>query len=331
MNKLYFSFLALLFLVSTGLSAQRTSGDLANDDRVADDCLTTMADLLDEVPTVSGLYEQNSEVVICGRIMGDENGDFNVSADRGVIDSVLIYYATPDGFRVNSASGRVRGGSYTLFPDTNYAIVIAFGAPVDEGDFNVELVVPLGGGTSSGEGTVEGDPALPVTLTSFTGAADKKAVNLDWTTSYELDNEGFEVQRSNNGEEWNAINFVAGNAIDGIYSTEDLAPLSGTSYYRLKQMDYDGRFAFSPTIEVSYAPEVQMSIFPNPTQDVLNLRLAEGLVNSTAIVTDQAGRRVIERQVLANTRLDVSTLSQGIYQVSVITPEGPITQRFFKQ
>lgn len=94
-----------------------------------------------------------------------------------------------------------------------------------------------------------GITVLPVQLTSFTAKANKQGtVNLAWTTASEKDNSHFEVTRSANGVDFIKLDEVKGNGNSDIvrtYSYTDAKPVVGTNYYRLKQVDIDGKFAFS--------------------------------------------------------------------------------------
>jgi len=94
-----------------------------------------------------------------------------------------------------------------------------------------------------------GVTTLPVSLTTFTAKPNKSgAVNLAWTTASEKDNSHFEVTRSANGVDFNKLDEVKGNGnsdVERTYSYTDAKPVVGTNYYRLKQVDTDGKFAFS--------------------------------------------------------------------------------------
>ncbi len=98
---------------------------------------------------------------------------------------------------------------------------------------------------------------LPVELASFTGVREGNAVRLTWTTASEKNNAGFEVQRRSENREvsneaWQVLGFVRGNGTTSdakSYSFMDRTA-SGKVSYRLKQVDFDGAFEYSPVIEV---------------------------------------------------------------------------------
>ncbi len=129
-------------------------------------------------------------------------------------------------------------------------------------------------------GSADGSNPLPVEFVSFTATEENKTVVLDWQTASELNNDFFEVQRSEDGEDWEVIGQVEGNGtINEIvdYSFVDERPLYGTSYYRLRQVDFDGQFDYSSVQSVSLTMDndhIEVSIYPNPTsEDDINVRL----------------------------------------------------------
>src|SRR5690606_11386177 len=91
-----------------------------------------------------------------------------------------------------------------------------------------------------------GESALPVKLAYFNAAKEGNTANLTWATTEEMNNTGFEIQRSADARKWQAIGFVENQTADGnsknllTYGFADVAPLAGNNYYRLKQIDTDG-------------------------------------------------------------------------------------------
>jgi hypothetical protein len=114
---------------------------------------------------------------------------------------------------------------------------------------------------------------LPVSLTSFTAAAQQNNVILNWTTASETNNKGFAIERSTDGKSFETVGFVkgAGNSNSAIsYSNVDAgafkAAASDILYYRLKQTDFDGTYAYSKIARVSrYAEKAAaLAAYPNP-------------------------------------------------------------------
>ena len=96
---------------------------------------------------------------------------------------------------------------------------------------------------------------IPVELTSFTATTNGKEVILNWSTATELNNQGFEIQRSTEGEEFFTVGFVNGHGTtteQQNYSYADRNLDDGKYYYRLKQVDYDGSYEYSDVVEVDF-------------------------------------------------------------------------------
>ncbi|MBV6510912.1 MAG: hypothetical protein FMNOHCHN_00390 [Ignavibacteriaceae bacterium] len=124
------------------------------------------------------------------------------------------------------------------------------------------------------------DNPLPVELTSFTGAYSGEAVVLKWNTATEVNNYGFEIERSNlvetmhasslQGQSWKNIGFIPGYGNSNSpksYIYTDRAATGGDFLYRLKQIDTDGSYSYSPVIEVrGYSPGLftVKQNYPNP-------------------------------------------------------------------
>jgi hypothetical protein len=117
-----------------------------------------------------------------------------------------------------------------------------------------------------------GPAPLPVTLTSFTAVPQGKAVAVDWTTATELNNAGFEVQRSTNGLNFTTLAKItgAGNSqTANVYHYLDATPLATLAYYRLQQIDLDGKSVYSPVVAVQGTSRAlaTLSVYPNPTAE----------------------------------------------------------------
>ena len=174
--------------------------------------------------------------------------------------------------------------------------------------------------------------ALPVELVRFTADLSDNQVQLDWTTSSELNNEYFEVQRSSNGKNYEAIGWVDGNGttnefID--YEFVDNKPYYGLSYYRLVQVDYDGTRNIHAPVTVNnegYKSSIEASVFPNPTNsNNVNVRFVSGDENSLIRISvfDLSGNLVHMEETtptfgISDIHLDIrGEIQSGIYMVTV--------------
>jgi hypothetical protein len=113
-------------------------------------------------------------------------------------------------------------------------------------------------------------PTLPISLLHFTAVAiEQNLVRLHWSTASEWNNQGFNVERSADGQSWETLGFVAGQGstnTENRYQYDDRTPLNGQNYYRLKQMDHDGQFEYTDIRVVDIITENKFVVYPSPTQ-----------------------------------------------------------------
>lgn len=164
---------------------------------------------------------------------------------------------------------------------------------------------------------------LPITLISFTATLENNDVRLNWSTAAEINNDFFTIQKSKDESGWEDVVKVPGNGTSSVtqfYSAIDQQPFNGTSYYRLKQNDIDGKESFSPIVSVKHAEEISsISVYPNPASKQLTVRFQTFGNYQCAIenMNGQTFRNAIS--VTGNeTQLDVSMLKTGIYFVHII-------------
>lgn len=138
---------------------------------------------------------------------------------------------------------------------------------------------------------------LPVELLDFSATPSESSVLLTWRTASETNNEGFEVKRSSDGRNWDVLAFVPGHGTSletHSYSHTDRQPMPGVNYYRLRQMDWDGRFEYSQMVSVRMGQQaIPFFIAPNPNRGTFSLHLENPLGRAvTACLVDSWGREV---------------------------------------
>jgi len=143
----------------------------------------------------------------------------------------------------------------------------------------------------------EGSIPLPVTYLNFTVSKQGSDVKLQWTTSMEQNNRGFEVQRSTDGSSWNVIGFVKGmgnSQASLYYSFADKLIEEGIYYYRLRQVDYDGKSEISKILQVSYGLNLSLELLqnrPNPFNSVTTIDMIIPKAGRVELILyDQMGR-----------------------------------------
>jgi len=188
-------------------------------------------------------------------------------------------------------------------------------------------------GTPVHRRTVTMDVIVPVELTSFTARTNKNDVILNWQTATETNNQGFEIQRSSNGD-YRSIGFIDGHGTTTeiqsyIFIDENVLP--GEYSYRLKQMDYDGTTEYSKIVEVEVAQPIEYSLsqnYPNPFNPSTTISYSipkDGLV--TLKVYDILGNEVVtlmnnlQTAGTKNITFDAGDLSSGVYYYRLVSGE----------
>ena len=169
---------------------------------------------------------------------------------------------------------------------------------------------------------------LPVELLYFTAVPDGRNVLLNWETHSELNNSHFEIERSLDTEIWENIDFVegAGNSSEILhYSTIDDKPYLGVSYYRLKQVDFDGIYTYSPVRVVEFTGFEIADLYPNPSNGQFTIGINSS-VNAVSdfIVYNVLGEVVYKQSLkltigLENYLIDLSELASGAYHIYIDT------------
>jgi hypothetical protein len=173
--------------------------------------------------------------------------------------------------------------------------------------------------------------SLPITLLNFSAAyePDNRRVKLNWTTIREINNDFFTIERSPDAIHFEATKEIkgAGNTAERLtYTTYDENPLPGTSYYRLRQTDFNGTHTYSKLVAIQNGSLTRNDfiVAPNPFNGRhLNLLLSgEPMTEITVVLYGSLGQTIYEGQVSvdANNRAEVSLgqqLTPGIYWLKV--------------
>lgn len=162
---------------------------------------------------------------------------------------------------------------------------------------------------------------LPVELLSFTAKPVVNTILLNWETATELNNEKFVIEHSTDGRTFFAIGEQRGVGTtheQQSYTFSDNKPVRGVNYYRLKQMDFDGQFEYSPVEKVVFSGKGKVALFPTSTRGLLNITTDEDRP-STVMVYALNGARLLEKSFDSshNMEMNLSQLANGIYIVAI--------------
>jgi len=200
------------------------------------------------------------------------------------------------------------------------------------GSYSVQILTTDGNGGQTSRAVSFIIPAfpLPVVLTAFTASAvANRDAQLNWNTASEVNSAAFEVERSLDGTTFIKVGQLTAKGTTTApsayaFTDKGVANLTtGTVYYRLKQVDLDGKFAYSPvrTVAFTKAAVASLSLFPNPAQTTTKLDMTSLPAASTYQVTllDVTGRavRTLTLGGGAVQPLEIATLASGTYYVLV--------------
>lgn len=171
---------------------------------------------------------------------------------------------------------------------------------------------------------------VPVEFISFSSFGGNGYIRLDWATATETNNQGFEVERSKDGKQFIKIGFIDGNGTTteiSNYSFTDNTPYSGKTYYRLKQIDFDGRAEYSKIVEADFIPaEFALNQnYPNPFNPSTKIKFALPVESHVTITLYNMIGQKVKDIVSSNyaggiheVEFNAENLSSGTYIYSVI-------------
>ncbi len=227
-------------------------------------------------------------------------------------------------------------GSYTaMFPDVlqgdSIRVNIA-SSSANLGNFNCSVL--------SNNGRINCLTPLPVTLLSFQTQKITTGVQLSWQTTAEKNSDYFVVERSIDGKAFMPVCQVTakGNSSQlETYYCYDQNPADGNNYYRLRQVDLDGQFAYSKVVTVSYDQKnsSQMGLVPNPAKDAVKVVFTKTFEKQQEVlvqITTLTGQILLKEYRRANAstnelELNTSTLAEGMYVVEVATESQKFVQK----
>lgn len=276
-----------------------------------------------------------------------------VSFDESKVQYVEPIYSGPQPFIITGSftwlyvpgDGIYGSNNTALFDGDGGSLLLSFRSLVG-GPTSVQFSTNLSdvfNCTNSNDGTNDGAFAtvvLPVKYKSITTRSERCVGNqIIWSTSSEVNNSHFEIEVSKDSKNFVSIGEVKGTnkSTGSEYKFIDLNKYANgqTVHYRLKQFDFDGRFEYSELISTRYSCDkpVQISVSPNPARDEVRVEFVGADPSDlNAILLDGNGAYV--KDVTLNTgvinKLDISSLSPGVYTIQVSINEEQFNQRFIK-
>lgn len=161
---------------------------------------------------------------------------------------------------------------------------------------------------------------LPTELTHLSAQKIQKSAHLNWRTATETQNRGFQIKRSHDGKNWQPIGWQPGAGTTTepqAYFFEDKNPLTGLNFYRLAQLDFDGKEHFSKTVSVEFGDRSGLAVSPNPSGELAQISwFSEREELSVLQVRDLTGRLFFSQKTeAAALEIPVADWPAGIYKI----------------
>jgi hypothetical protein len=161
--------------------------------------------------------------------------------------------------------------------------------------------------------------ALPVKLISFTAKLKGKNVYLNWTVTNEINFSSYEVEWSTNGSNYEKISSIKGiNAAN--YQSVHSTPSVGVNYYRLKMIDKDGKYSYSPVRTVDVRSKSFINVYPNPAKQFLTLTFDNTVTKAEIRLISAVGTVVKRFQNVTGLQytISVADLASGYYTIQLV-------------
>ncbi|GAB5527676.1 MAG: hypothetical protein Roseis2KO_55480 [Roseivirga sp.] len=176
---------------------------------------------------------------------------------------------------------------------------------------------------------------LPVSLISYNAKAGHDYVDLRWETAEEIDNSHFTIYKSQDGKDWKELEMIAGKGTTlerQLYTYRDMNPYRGRSYYRLKQIDFNGTYEFFEILSVILeSTDTEPEIFPNPVNDQFTIR-SHDAIESISIISSTGNTYSVKNRLheALLSQFDISHLPPGVYTVLIYCPGRVFRRKILK-
>jgi|GEM_PF-7047989 len=304
-------------------------------------CQTNNGGGIDDATTNNGAlvsiaYNGSSTFTETLKVLGVNRGSVFTYGATGIATTPApINTATPTLTTVTSPNDVTGNGqNLALTGNRGYSTVrLAFGSNITQIQIRITLVANDKTAIFIDDVRIGSGGPLPVELTAFDAVRQNNAVLLKWATASEKDNDAFEVQRGTSPTNFETLARVAGQGTTSrgyTYQWQDNQPLAGVSYYRLRQLDFDGSASYSPVAIVGQAGRFAVPTFsPNPTTGFVTL--ASDLGNARYRVLNTLGQVLLTGQATSGETINMQSLRAGSYFLEIQSASGRQVQRFIRE
>ena len=267
----------------------------------------------------------------------DDYASTNISTS--VSGNVSANDTDPEGNTqtVTAQTVNASAGTFTLQTDGSFTFAPAsgFSGPVEF----IYTTCDNGATSACANATlhllVKSTTPLPVTLTSFMVIKEGQSALLQWTTTMEANSDRFEIERSQNGKNWDLIGVQRSNGESTSlknYSFSDAKPQLGENLYRLKMIDRDATYAYSRIQALTFESGFTTSFYPNPVTEKLIIKTDDFDLVKSIKIYDATGKTVYQSAVRPTREINVQSLPSGLYIIQMVNKSGStISHKVLKQ
>ena len=301
----------------------------------------------DTLPSCVSYIAGSLKVINCAGFTDNTYFTDNAGDDQAEVTNGKVIV-----FRIGSGASHAQGG--ILAPGEEFEIEFKVTVNAADGNGNIPAIINVARieGFSdanekfSDDGTAILEPLagpLPVTLKSFTGILLRNnLIKLDWATLQEINCDRYEIERSLDGRTFIKTGSIAGHgftSLDMYYTfNDDISTVNGAIvYYRLRQVDIDGKSSFSKVVSVRLKKTTDFTVSPNPFSSYVNINIDWKNTETTVMrIFSMAGKQVFTKNIKMNKGTnyvqlnEISTLTPGNYIIQFNSNEGQIIKQVTK-
>ena len=257
-------------------------------------------------------FEETGDVGAVDIIFNLDQADFTVNDED---DLRLMIDTDGDG---DMSDAQIIHGTYNSSSNTvTYSGIVV----------NNDALYTMGSTTSAN--------ALPVEFLYIKATQERDVNKIEWATAMEENNSHFIVQRTHDGASWESLTEIGGAGFSSNvlkYEYIDMNPYMDVNYYRIMQVDYDGKYDYSDIVMVNslvQQADINLKVFPNPATDKVQVQWGENEETGKVVVLGLNGKVVAEQlpDQHNNTTIDLTSIKNGVYFIQFIGTTTTKTER----
>jgi parallel beta-helix repeat protein len=251
--------------------------------------------------TISATPSSTGVVVSNNLVNGGLDNEVNAIDVNTISGTATFVDAAARNFRLQSTSLGINNALATVAPSIDYYNTVRDVQP-DRGAIEFSNIV------------------LPIKMKWFDGHFLNNNALLSWETTIEISSKLFEIEHAFDGLNFRKIDAVPANSFASSYQYTHLNITNGKNYYRLKQIDNDGKFEYSKIVLVEKKSKEELSFFPNPTKDVVVITKPNTFLDKIAVY-NASGLNVTNTVAITRTensiKINLEKVSAGIYFIKL--------------